>query len=190
MITSGGSVSTLAGLPGSWGNADGTNRAARFFQPQGISLDGLGNIFVMDAGNHALRMLSPSGTNWIVTTVAGQSGVGGSADGSGSSAQFYYPAGLDFNSTGLVAVADSGNSTIRVALPPVAQFDGITFAGNGSIQLFMSGRANTNYTLLTTTNWSNWDVLTVLPSGGGSFQYTDPSAATNRARFYRLRLGP
>ena len=42
-ITPAGVVSTLAGLPGVWGNADGTNSAARFYEPAGIAVDSGGN---------------------------------------------------------------------------------------------------------------------------------------------------
>ncbi|EEF61836.1 NHL repeat-containing protein [Pedosphaera parvula] len=189
-ITADGSVSTLAGLPGVWGNADGTNRDARFFQPEGISIDSQGNLFVMDSGNHTMRMLIASGTNWIVTTIAGQPDLGGAADGTGNGAQFYYPGGLGLNNSGFFAVADSGNNTIRAGVPPPAHVDQISVLANGSVQLSMSGRANTSYTLLTTTNWTGWDVLAVLPSGSGVFQYTDSSAIGNRTRFYRLQLGP
>jgi sugar lactone lactonase YvrE len=189
-VTPAGVVSTLAGLPGVWGNADGTNRAARFFQPQGIIVDGQGNLFVMDSGNHTVRMIAPSGTDWVVSTVAGQPDLGGSADGTGGGAQFYYPGGIGFNSSGVFAVADSGNNTIRAGQPPIAHFDRIITLPNGSVQLNMSGAPNTTYTLLGSANLTGWNTLAILPSGSGSFQYTDPSAATNGARFYRLRLGP
>jgi sugar lactone lactonase YvrE len=189
-ITSAGGVSTVAGLPGVWGSADGINRDARFFQPQGITVDDQGNLFVMDSGNHTMRMLTPSGTDWIVTTIAGQPDVGGIADGSGGTAKFFYPAGLGMNDSGVFAVVDSGNNVIRIAAPPPVRFEQISVLANGSLQLTMSGSANASYTLLTTTNWTNWDVLAVLPSGNGVFQYIDSSAVTNRTRFYRLQLGP
>jgi sugar lactone lactonase YvrE len=112
-ITTGGVISTIAGLPGVWGNSDGTNRAARFFQPRGLTADSSGNLFVLDSGNHTVRMLTPAGTNWVVSTVAGQPDVGGFADGIGSAAQFYYPGGIGVNSAGLFCLADSGNNTVR-----------------------------------------------------------------------------
>ena len=170
-VTPAGVVSTVAGLPGVWGNADGTNRAARFFQPQGITVDGQGNLFVLDSGNHTVRMIVPAGTNSVVYTVAGQADFGGSANGTGGGAQFYYPGGIAVNGSGSFAVADSGNNTLRAGAAPVARFDRIIALANGSVQLNMSGAPNASYTLQTSANLSAWTTLATLPSGTGSFQY-------------------
>ncbi len=113
MVSPAGVVSTLAGLPGVWGSADGTNSTARFYRPEGITVDAGGNLFVLDSGNHTVRMVAPSGTNWVVTTVAGTADVSGSADGGGANARFYYPAGIGMNNVGSFCVADWGNNTIR-----------------------------------------------------------------------------
>jgi len=64
-------VSTIAGLAGHLGNADGTNSAARFNWPAGIAVDGLGCVYVTDEGNNTIRKIIPSGTNWVVSTVGG-----------------------------------------------------------------------------------------------------------------------
>ncbi|MGZ5568571.1 MAG: immunoglobulin domain-containing protein, partial [Limisphaerales bacterium] len=114
-ITAAGVVSTLAGLGGSYGNVDGTNNVARFFFPQSIAVDTSGNLFVLDSGNHTIRKLTASGTNWVVTTVAGTANLSGIADGAGLSARFFSPAGLGINSSSTLAVADLGNNTIRTA---------------------------------------------------------------------------
>jgi hypothetical protein len=110
-------ASTIAGLAGVWGSADGTNSSARFFEPEGIVVDGSGNLYVMDAGNNTIRKVTPAGTNWVVNTVAGQAGIFGSSDGSGTNAQFNSPAGVAMDSSGNVYVADSINNTIRASLP-------------------------------------------------------------------------
>jgi sugar lactone lactonase YvrE len=69
-ISPAGAVTTLAGAPGAFGANDGTGNAARFFQPNGIALDGLGNAYVADTLNHAIRKITAAG---VVTTVAGAS---------------------------------------------------------------------------------------------------------------------
>jgi hypothetical protein len=112
-VTSAGVVTTLAGWAGMWGNTDGANSSALFYEPAGISVDGSGNLYVADSGNQTLRKITPSGTNWVVSTVAGLAGVSGSADGTGTAAEFYYPAGVTVSGAGYVYVADSGNNTIR-----------------------------------------------------------------------------
>ena len=111
-VTPSGGVTTLAGLGGVWGNVDGMNSAARFFQPAGVTVDGAGNVYVVDSGNYTLRKLAPVGTNWVVTTVAGLAGVSGSSGGLGTDVRFTFPAGVAMNSAGLLCVADTGNNTL------------------------------------------------------------------------------
>jgi NHL repeat len=74
-------VTTIAGLAGSSGAANGTNRAARFNFPQGLDIDAAGNLYVADTDNSTLRKVVPVGTNWVVTTLAGRAGSLGSVAG-------------------------------------------------------------------------------------------------------------
>ena len=50
MITPSGAVSTLAGSAGNYGSADGTGNGAQFYQPQGVTVDSAGNLYVADTG--------------------------------------------------------------------------------------------------------------------------------------------
>lgn len=70
-ITLDGTVTTVAGMPGQAGAADGTGAAARFSMPCSITSDGAGNLYVADTANHTIRKVSASG---VVTTVAGRAG--------------------------------------------------------------------------------------------------------------------
>src|SRR6266581_5072188 len=54
-ITPAGVVTTLAGLAGSSGSADGTGSAARFNRPSGVATDSSGNVYVADYGNSTIR---------------------------------------------------------------------------------------------------------------------------------------
>jgi sugar lactone lactonase YvrE len=57
-ITPDGTVTTIAG-DGAIGFKDGKGTVARFNAPQGLTLDHLGNIYVGDYQNHAIRKISP-----------------------------------------------------------------------------------------------------------------------------------
>ena len=110
-ITAAGAVSTLAGSAGLSGNADGNGGAARFDHPSALSVDGSGNIYVIDTSNQIVRRITASGA---VSTLAGTPGLGGRADGTGATARFFYPAGIAVTASGVAYVADSGNHTLRV----------------------------------------------------------------------------
>jgi hypothetical protein len=110
-------VSAFAGSPGQPGSSDGVGAAARFSYPKGMASDGVGNLFVVDAGDG-----SHIGSNTIrkvviatgeVTTLAGSPGQSGSSDGMGADARFLNPLGIAADGAGNLFVADNWNSTIR-----------------------------------------------------------------------------
>jgi hypothetical protein len=74
-ITPTGVVSTLAGLAGAIGSVDGTGNSARFNHPFGVSVDGVGNVYVADAGNNTIRRVTPAGTVSTVVGAAGEAGI-------------------------------------------------------------------------------------------------------------------
>ncbi|MGY1521992.1 gluconolaconase [Luteimonas sp. A482] len=103
-----GRVTTFAGS--SEGFADGIGTAAKFHTPSSLAIDRLGNMYVADTGNHAVRKISRNGE---VTTLAG-TGVPGFRDGDGTLAQFRAPMGVAVDEGGRVYVADTWNDRIRV----------------------------------------------------------------------------
>lgn len=109
-MTLAGVVTTLAGLPGVWGSADGSGAAARFNGPVGIGVDASGNIFVSDANNYTIRRITPAG---VVSTWAGLAGAEGSTDGKGNAARFGKPAELKIAPNGNLFVVDAFNGVIR-----------------------------------------------------------------------------
>jgi len=178
-------ASTVAGMAGVSGNTDSTNSNARFFQPRGIVVDNANNLYVVDSGNHTIRMITPVETNWVVSTVAGWTGVSGSADGVGSNARFNSPAGITIDSMGYLYVADSANNTIRVdrIVPPLLQF---SFAAN---QTVLSWSALTpGFILETTSTFSptaSWTPVNGWAISGDSYVLTNNMSAA--AAFFRLR---
>ena len=113
-ISSTGVVSTLAGVAGSFGSADGTGTNARLFDPLGVAVDSAGNVYVADTFNNTIRKITPSG---VVSTLAGLARTEGSADGTGNAARFSYPSGVAVDDAGNVYVSDRENNTIRVGVP-------------------------------------------------------------------------
>ena len=91
-ITPAGVVSTLAGSPGQTGSTNGTGSAARFYNPQGLAVDGSGNIYIADTDNSTIRKITPAG---IVTTVVGSAAERGTIAGP-LPASLFRPAGVAF----------------------------------------------------------------------------------------------
>jgi len=106
-ITAAGVVSTLAGNGGASFN-DGVGSGASFNEPAGIAVDPSGLLYISDAHNQRIRIVSPAG---VVSTLAGNSNAA-YADGPGTAASFYFPQGIAVLNS-VVYVAEYGNNRIR-----------------------------------------------------------------------------
>jgi streptogramin lyase len=132
-ITSGGSVTTLAGAAATRGDADGTGTGALFNYPAGVAVDAAGNVYVADAYNDTVRKITPAG---VVSTLAGSAGVSGANDGTGIYGLFNQPMGVAVDGAGNVYVADTSNATIRRVTPAGAV---TTVAGAAGVAALMDG---------------------------------------------------
>jgi sugar lactone lactonase YvrE len=130
-----GTVTTLAGYsdtigvqsPGDF--KDGTDTAARFNTPCGMSIDDDGNLYLADAYNHRIRKITPEG---VVTTVAGTGDIGstsgGFEDGTLGAARFNIPTEVFISAAGHLYVSDTYNNRIRLVANDLVS----TVAGNGT----------------------------------------------------------
>ncbi len=126
-VSPGGIVTTLTGddNPGNSGD-NGPATDARLNYPEGMTIDGHGNIYIADKYNNSIRKITPAG---IITRFAGSGQSGFSGDGAlASSAQLNGPCALAVDIAGNVYITDAGNNCIRRVTP-----EGImsTVAGTG-----------------------------------------------------------
>jgi hypothetical protein len=124
-ISPSGSVTTLAGVAGQGGYADGTGAAARFLSPSHLATSGDGNLFVADNGNCVVRRISPLGA---VLTIAGTAGMCGFDDGLPGQAKLGFFAGLAASANGTLVFSQTGYCVLR-------SISGVTVsivAGNGT----------------------------------------------------------
>ncbi len=118
-------VETLAGT-GQAGLADGNRQVGQLNRPHGLAIDGRGNVYVSDRGNHAIRVVAPNGD---IRTLAG-------TEGPALSAQFNQPYGIALSpDEKILYIADYLNHAIRAL--DVGTRRVTTLAGNGK-----SGFAN------------------------------------------------
>jgi sugar lactone lactonase YvrE len=101
--------------------------------PEGVTFDAFGNLFIADSHNGLVRKVD---TNGIITTVAG-GGLGG--DGGAATNAYVAPDGMAFDASGNLYIADSGYNRIRK----------VWFAGNPAFTLNNIGLTNAgNYTVV------------------------------------------
>ncbi len=122
-----GTVETFAGS-GSSGFQDGAALDARFNNPQGIALDGVGNLWIVDSGNHVIRRINLS--TRVVSTIAGLAGSSGSTDGTGDQARFNAPIGIALLAEDVTQQLDR---FFRNGAPPVVKMV-VADTGNGVIR--------------------------------------------------------
>jgi sugar lactone lactonase YvrE len=125
-ITPTGTVSTLAGVYGSRGSANGTGPAAQFQGIADLTLDASGNVIVFDQDNSLIRKITPAG---IVSTLLG-TGTPGYLDGPKATAKLQQPRAGVFDANGNLYFIDAYSGRIRKL-----GTDGnvSTVAGNGTL---------------------------------------------------------
>ena len=116
-----GIITTVAGpgTPGTLGDG-GPATAAYLNAPQGVTVDGQGNLFIADTNNQLVRRVDAS--TGIITTVAGNGDPSGKGDGKGTysgdgkpaiDAGISLPYSVAFDTAGNMYIPDSANHRIR-----------------------------------------------------------------------------
>jgi len=169
----------VAGANGIIPSGDGgaaTNAALNF--PQGVAVDGSGNLFIADYGNSVIRKVA---TNGIITTVAGNGTNGYSGDnGAATMAELNYPQGVAVDGSGNLFIADSFNGAIRkvatngIITSVAGGLSPFGLAVDGSGNLFIVDRGNQRICKLATNG-----IITMVAGNGTNGYSGDGSAATN-----------
>jgi hypothetical protein len=130
------------------------------FSPQGIAVDGLGNLYITELGAHRLRKVQTDGK---IRTIAGNGTQGFAGDGGlGTNAMLDTPMDVAADASGTVYIADTYNNRVRRVTP-----DGIitTVAGNGPQTGFNSGVSLGDGRPATAAQMNNPGVVAIGPSG-------------------------
>ncbi|HXM43767.1 MAG TPA: choice-of-anchor D domain-containing protein [Bryobacteraceae bacterium] len=124
----GGIISTFAGGGGCAFSGDGgpANDAA-LNNPEAVTADAAGNVYIADTNNHRIRMVAAS--TGIISTVAGDGNPGFTGDGVATQNSLYTPQDVKADANGNIFIADTGNQRLRWVTPAGLM---TTFAGNGT----------------------------------------------------------
>ncbi len=99
------------GYGGGYAGDGGAATNAELFNPAGVAVDAVGNLFIADSSNNRIRQVGADG---IITTVAGNGTNGYSGDGgAATTAELNYPEGVAEDGNGDLYIADSKNNLIR-----------------------------------------------------------------------------
>jgi sugar lactone lactonase YvrE len=180
-ITPAGVVSTIAGVAQTPGSQDGPLGTGLLNGPAGVGVDGSGNVYVADAGNDTVRVVTATG---YLSTVAGSAGIAENIDGLQAVARFDTPGDVAVDGAGVVYVADTLNSTIRRVIPGVISPPSIATqppsrtVNLGSTTTFTVGVSGTapftyqwyyNGTAIAGATGASYTLTDVQPSEAGSY---------------------
>ena len=93
--------------------------------------------------------------------------------------------------TNIAGSAVSTNALLALIPPNAAQFQSISVQPDGGmIQIGFTGDAAWNYVIETSTNLTDWNVLTNLTSVDGNFVFTAGATTNSQQQYFRARVGP
>ncbi len=173
-VTPGGTITTVAGTGVAGYSGDGgAATSAQLNLPRGLTLDGSGNLYVVDSSNFRVRRITPGG---IISTVAGTGTSGYSGDGgAATSAKISQSYDIALDGSGCLYLADTNNHRIRhfcvgatistVAGTGAAGYGGDGGPATGAVLNGPSGVAVDAAGVLYIADWLNNRLRKVTPAG-------------------------
>jgi uncharacterized protein (TIGR03437 family) len=160
-------VTTVAGngTPGYSGDGTRPPTLSQLSHPKGVAVDASGNVYISDTLNSRIRLVPPNGASINTVIGTGQPAYFGDG-GPALQAAVNFPAGLSFDSSGNLIIADSNNGVIRKFVPggatgskpaisaggviTASQFGAYSSIAPGAwVEIYGTNLANT------TTDWSS-----------------------------------
>jgi trimeric autotransporter adhesin len=170
-----GAITTVAGNgTAGYSGDNGPAISATLNTPYGLNISSAGNLYIADANNNVIRMVTAAG---VITTVAGNGTLGYSGDGGPvTSAILNNPDGLAFDAQGNLYISDQGNNRVREVNTPAGSVLFPTTAVNAT-------SAVVTIPLLVNTPGTTITGITAPVSQGGKQEYTvaAPGCALNTA---------
>src|SRR5262249_55898123 len=121
-VKSNGVIVTIAGTGSVGYNGDGEQAtAASLSSPNGVALDGAGNVYIADSNNERVREIVKA-TGAIATAAGNGSAYFNGDGGPATSASLYYPNGLTVDGNGNLFIADTNNYRVREVLSSATPF--------------------------------------------------------------------
>jgi uncharacterized protein (TIGR03437 family) len=156
-------ISTFAGNgQGGFAGDGGPASGAALAGPQGVSVDGSGNVNIVDSFNNRIRQVTPDGK---IHTIAGIGTAGLSGDGGpATAAELNSPYAIDIDLAGNLYIAD-GNGRIRLIR-------------NGPPPVFSLSQTGLTLTVLQGGGAPLPQTITVLNSGAGALNWTASASTT------------
>ncbi|HXB11739.1 MAG TPA: T9SS type A sorting domain-containing protein [Bacteroidia bacterium] len=178
-----GIITTIAGNGSVGFTGDGgPATSSELYNPSGVSVDVLGNVFISDQENHCIRKISKA--TGFISTVAGigqnngYTGDGGPA----TAAELFVPWAAVSDTAGNLYIADDGNNVIREVnyyYVPVVNFTAgsVTVCAGDSV----------HFTDLSTHNPTNWS-WTFTGGSPATSAVQNPAIKYNTAGTYAVKL--
>lgn len=126
-VTPDGTLSVIAGNGTSGAPTPGPATSSALGSPQGVAVDGAGNLYIADGGNDLVEMVTPDGT---LSVFAGDGTSGAPTPGPATSSALGPQLGVAVDSAGSLYIADAFNNVVETVTPGGTLS---IFAGDGTI---------------------------------------------------------